>query len=218
MSKKLKSSDLRKTGRSFGNCKSPCQRWREDKLLEHYKSFEKIPRNKFARECSQIRMSSSWSYNSAYEIYRCWNGQQRWTDFTLTCQKDPATLWSAILTFYQKLGQPKLKGKLKHPVKLHVWAGIAKRGTAELIVFEGIMDVQFNVSEILTNWLLPFIRTTFLDSHASSRITTQTYQPSSQQLHGRTRNSLVEESTGIAQSQPDWTSFAQAKAFPLYKH
>ena len=35
----------------------------------------------------------------------------------------------------------------------------------ELIVFKGIVDAQFYVSEILTNGLLPFIRTTFPDGH-----------------------------------------------------
>ena len=69
------------------------------------------------------------------------------------------------LSFHRKWEQPKLKGKPKHPVKVHVWAGISKRGPTELMVFEGIMDAQFYVSEILSNGLLPFIRRTFPDGH-----------------------------------------------------
>ena len=69
------------------------------------------------------------------------------------------------ISFHRRWEQPKLKGKPKHPVKVHVWAGISKRGPMQLIVFEGIMDAQFYVSEILTNGLLPFIRTTFANGH-----------------------------------------------------
>ena len=69
------------------------------------------------------------------------------------------------LSFHRKWEQPKFKGKPKHPVKVHVWAGISKRGPTELMVFEGIMDAQFYVSEILSNGLLPFIRRIFPDGH-----------------------------------------------------
>lgn len=67
------------------------------------------------------------------------------------------------LSFHLKWEQPKLKPK--DPVKVHVWAGISKRGPTELMVFEGIMYVQFYVSEILSNGLLPFICRTFPDGH-----------------------------------------------------
>ena len=69
------------------------------------------------------------------------------------------------LSFHRKWEQPKLKGEPKHPVKVHVWAGISKQGPTELMVFEGIMDAQFYVSEILSNGLLPFIRRIFPDGH-----------------------------------------------------
>ena len=44
------------------------------------------------------------------------------------------------LSFHRKWEQLKLKGRSKHPIKVHVWAGISKRGPTELISFEGIMD------------------------------------------------------------------------------
>ena len=47
------------------------------------------------------------------------------------------------ITFHRKWQQPRLKGKPKHPFKVHVWGGISKRGPTELIIFEGIMDAEF---------------------------------------------------------------------------
>lgn len=69
------------------------------------------------------------------------------------------------LSFHRKWEQPKLKGRPKHPVKVHVWAGISKRGPTRLVLFEGIMDAQFYVQEILANGLLPFIQEVFPDGH-----------------------------------------------------
>ena len=69
------------------------------------------------------------------------------------------------ISFHRKWEQPKLKGKPKHPLKVHVGAGISKRGPTGLIIFDGIMDAEFYVSEILSNGLLPFIRDTFPDGH-----------------------------------------------------
>ena len=69
------------------------------------------------------------------------------------------------LCFCRKWEPPKLKGKPKHPIKVHVWADISKRGPTKLIVFEGIMDALFYIAEILSNGLLPFIQEEFPDSH-----------------------------------------------------
>lgn len=67
--------------------------------------------------------------------------------------------------FHRKWEQPKLKGKPKHTLKVHVWVGISKRGPTRLITLERVMDAEFYVSEILSNRLLPFICKTFPDSH-----------------------------------------------------
>ena len=41
---------------------------------------------------------------------------------------------------YRKKGSPrKLKPHPKHPVKLHIWGGISKRGATSVVVFTGIM-------------------------------------------------------------------------------
>ena len=80
------------------------------------------------------------------------------------------------LSFHHMWEQPKLKGKPKHLVKVHAWAGISKRGPTELMMFEGIMDAQFYVSEILNNGLLSFIWSTF-PSLISTRQWPEVYQP-----------------------------------------
>ena len=66
---------------------------------------------------------------------------------------------------FRKANQPpKLKPKPKHPVKVHVWAGISKRGATEVCIFEGNMDASFYI-QILENNLLPFISSNFPSNH-----------------------------------------------------
>ena len=56
------------------------------------------------------------------------------------------------LSFHQKWEQLKLKGRPKHPVKVHEWAGISKCGPTQLIIFKGNMDAKFYIQEILSNF------------------------------------------------------------------
>ena len=66
---------------------------------------------------------------------------------------------------YRKKGeQPTLKPRPKHPVKVHVWAGISRRGPTSIVIFKGIMNADLYVT-ILQNGLLPFINRTYPDSH-----------------------------------------------------
>ncbi|KAH3818903.1 hypothetical protein DPMN_120631 [Dreissena polymorpha] len=55
--------------------------------------------------------------------------------------------------------------KPKHPLKVHVWAGISRRGPTPMLIFNGIMDSSFFTKEILGNALLPFVKTTYPDGH-----------------------------------------------------
>ena len=57
-----------------------------------------------------------------------------------------------------------LSNRAKHPIKVHVWAGISLKGPTEIIIFEGIMDAPLFV-EILKVGLLPFIRDKFPTGH-----------------------------------------------------
>lgn len=50
----------------------------------------------------------------------------------------------------------------KHPVKVHVWAGISLHGATQVCIFEGIMNAVLYV-EILKNTLLPFQNRVFPD-------------------------------------------------------
>lgn len=50
-----------------------------------------------------------------------------------------------------------LKPKAKYSVKLHVWAGISKRGKTDICIFDGIMKADFYTT-IIDRALVPFIR------------------------------------------------------------
>ena len=39
--------------------------------------------------------------------------------------------------------------RVKHPLKVHVWGGISRRGATQLVVFNGIMDATFHTEMIL---------------------------------------------------------------------
>ena len=45
----------------------------------------------------------------------------------------------------------------KHPVKVHVWAGISLKGATQVCIFDGIMDADLYI-EILKSSLLPFLQ------------------------------------------------------------
>ena len=60
-------------------------------------------------------------------------------------------------TCYRKIDEPqKRKPKPKHPLKVHVWAGISKHGPTKICIFDGIMDAEL-YCEILESSLIPFI-------------------------------------------------------------
>jgi len=52
----------------------------------------------------------------------------------------------------------------KHPVKVHVWAGISLKGPTKIVIFEGTMDAPLFV-EILKTGLLPFLADKFPMGH-----------------------------------------------------
>ena len=68
------------------------------------------------------------------------------------------------LCSYKRGQKPRYKPKPKHPLKLHVWAGISFRGPTILCIFEGKMNAPLFI-EILKNSLLPFIREVYPDGH-----------------------------------------------------
>ena len=52
--------------------------------------------------------------------------------------------------------------RAKHPVKVHVWAGISLKGATQVCIFDGIMDADLYIN-ILQQTLLPFICANFQD-------------------------------------------------------
>ncbi len=52
----------------------------------------------------------------------------------------------------------------KHPTKVHVWAGISRRGRTGVCVFEGIMNAPL-YTMILDATLIPFINSIYPDHH-----------------------------------------------------
>ena len=52
----------------------------------------------------------------------------------------------------------------KHPIKVHIRAGISWRGATSVVIFDGILDAE-GYSDILRNSLLPFIYKYYPDGH-----------------------------------------------------
>ena len=69
------------------------------------------------------------------------------------------------ICFYKVGEEPPLKGKPKHPYKVHVWAAISKRGASPIAIFTGILESTFFVGDILRTVAKPFIDRTWPDGH-----------------------------------------------------
>ena len=64
-------------------------------------------------------------------------------------------------TMTVKIGKERaLKPAAKHAIKVHVWAGISKRGATNICVFNQTMDGVL-YTQILERYLLPFIEKHF---------------------------------------------------------
>ena len=58
--------------------------------------------------------------------------------------------------------KPRYKPRPKHPIKVHVWAGISMRSTTSICISEGRMNTPLFVS-ILEQALIPFMRDVYPD-------------------------------------------------------
>ena len=58
-----------------------------------------------------------------------------------------------------------MRPKPKHPLKVHVYGAISRRGPMNIVIFKGIMNAEFFTTELLENNILPFIQRTFPDHH-----------------------------------------------------
>ncbi len=100
-----------------------------------------------------------WAMRNLYKVLTGGFDNVIWSDET-TVQLESHRRHS-----YRKKGElAVLKPRPKHPTKLHVWAGISKQGPTPVAIFEGIMNATLYI-EILQQSLVPFIRSTFPESH-----------------------------------------------------
>ena len=113
-----------------------------------------------SKYCQLIKQANKhkrfiWAFDNFVENLN--NGFENviWTDET-TVQLESHRKHS-----YRKKGEQPIKPRPKHPLKLHVWAGINRRGTTPIVVFEGTR----NAVSILQRSLVPFIQSTYPNSH-----------------------------------------------------
>ena len=59
---------------------------------------------------------------------------------------------------------PRPKPKPKHPLKVHVWAGISRKGATGICIFEGIMDRHLYIN-IPDKMLKPFVQKAYPNGH-----------------------------------------------------
>lgn len=72
---------------------------------------------------------------------------------------------------YSLLLLPLHSNRAKHPVKVHVWAGISLKGPTQIIIFDGIMDAPLYI-EVLRRGLLPFLAEKFPNGHRFMQVRT----------------------------------------------
>lgn len=66
---------------------------------------------------------------------------------------------------FRKRFQPRLlKQRAKHPIKIHIWGGISKRGATNVIMFTGLINAE-RLCTVLQAGLVPFIRRVYPDGH-----------------------------------------------------
>ena len=119
------------------------------------------------------RLELGWTYRgSAYcQLIRNANKQKRYDWAKANLHDDfENVIWSDETTVqlethkrycYRKDGEKPLpKPRPKHPIKIHVWAGISKRGATKLCLFDGIMAAPL-YCDILQKTLIPFLQETF---------------------------------------------------------
>ena len=96
---------------------------------------------------------------------RCIDTGENFDNVIFTDQCTVAMEQHARITFHRWWEPPNQKGRPKHPYKVHIWAGISRRGATNIAVFTGIMESEFFVSEILKKHLEPFLALVYPDGH-----------------------------------------------------
>ena len=129
------------------------------------------------RTILRCRTSIGWTFRgSAYcQLIRTVNMEKRlaWAleykddDFEDVIYTDECTIQMESHRRFccRKEGQPpRLKPRAKHPFKVHVWAGISKKGRTGICIFTGMMD-RFVYIDIIKRTLLPFLNDVYPSGH-----------------------------------------------------
>lgn len=114
------------------------------------------------RYCQMIRME-----NKDKRLLFCMSIIQEKEDFNDCIFTDESTVRCErfLAKQFRRVGEPSaLKPKPKHPLSVHVWAGISKNGTTDIAIFTGIMDSD-GYQTIMKEYLLPFIKKAYPGGH-----------------------------------------------------
>lgn len=65
----------------------------------------------------------------------CQKRKETFDDVIFTDESTVAMESHARISFHRWWDPPRLKGHPKHPLKIHIWAGISRRGTTKVAIF-----------------------------------------------------------------------------------
>lgn len=130
-----------------------------------------------------------------------------------------ATRISLLFSLLQKRMKPRYKPCPKHPIKVHVWAGISWWGATGISIFEGIINTPM-YTNILDQYLIPFICDVYHSSHKimQDNDPKHTYILTCKGIVCRKESELVANSTGKFRHQYNWEFLAWAKGAYTYIH
>jgi len=94
----------------------------------------------------------------------CIQSNENFNNIVFTDESTIKIQTSARRTMYKRNEPEILKGKPKHPLQLHVWAGISRRGATDIHIFTGKMDSMYYQS-ILEKTLIPFGESVYSDGY-----------------------------------------------------
>ena len=90
---------------------------------------------------------------------------EQFEDVVFTDESSIQLHYNKPVAYRQKDAMPPNQCRPKHPLKIHLWGRISKRGPTQLLIFSGIMESEFYTNEILKNTLKPFLENVYPDGH-----------------------------------------------------
>ena len=123
------------------------------------------------RTLARVRSELRWTFTTARYCQAICDGIRKRVAWLNSCLETKEWFLDCIITdectvqlerhrrksFQKKNAPQKLKYKHRHPPKIHVWAGISKRGATQRVMFGGIMT---RYGDIPSASLVPFLRKT----------------------------------------------------------